>query len=164
MVTRIVDGIAEVLTHIVADETLNAVDKFKAFYAQANQWKVEHREAVLQAAEIMYNDSNVVLRDKIIARRNTTFSPLLAKVIQQGIEEGVFNVTYPYETAELILLMPQHMGEQVVTVLLAENRDAQGVAYLKRQINAFNQATERVLGVPDGALTLINTAIIDEWL
>lgn len=49
--------------------------------------------------------SNTIFHEKLMVSITKKFAPLYAEIIIQGISEGVFNVKYPLETAEMILTL-----------------------------------------------------------
>ncbi|OCA97240.1 TetR/AcrR family transcriptional regulator [Clostridium beijerinckii] len=55
--------------------------------------------------EKIHSSSNIIFHQKLMVTIIKYFSPIYAKIICQGIEEGIFNVKYPLETAEMILTL-----------------------------------------------------------
>ncbi|BFH62791.1 MULTISPECIES: TetR/AcrR family transcriptional regulator [Paenibacillus] len=55
--------------------------------------------------EKINSPSNAIFHQKLIVSIVKQFAPFYAEIISQGVEEGIFNVTYPLETAEMILTL-----------------------------------------------------------
>lgn len=164
LVQRITGQMTIVLANIVADETLGAVEKLERFFTHAQQWKVARKEFLLDTARALYREENVLLRVKLRDEGIAAYVPLLAEIIRQGIREGVFHVVHPDEMAGLVLMMPQNVSLSVTALLLSDDWDEDVVASARRQIAVFNTGVARVLGMPDGSLSLFDGADLDAWL
>lgn len=164
IVIRMVEQITVVFDAIIADDSLDAVQKLEQFFAQSNQWKVERKSAMLATARLLFDDQNVLLREKLQEQSATVFVPILAQIIQQGMQEGVFDVVHPVETAELILFMPQTMGRRILNTLLSDNRTDEEVAKLHRELAVLTTSIERVLGMASGTLVIFGDDLIEHWL
>ncbi|PEE36598.1 TetR/AcrR family transcriptional regulator [Bacillus pseudomycoides] len=55
--------------------------------------------------EKINSPSNAIFHQKLIVSIIKQFAPIYAEIISQGVKEGIFNVTYPLETAEMILTL-----------------------------------------------------------
>ncbi|OOM82296.1 nucleoid occlusion factor SlmA [Clostridium puniceum] len=55
--------------------------------------------------EKMHSSSNIIFHQKLMVNIIKQFSPIYAEIICQGVEDGIFNVKYPFETAEMILTL-----------------------------------------------------------
>lgn len=55
--------------------------------------------------EKINSPSNAIFHQKLIVNIIKQFAPIYAEIISQGVKEGIFNVTYPLETAEMILTL-----------------------------------------------------------
>ena len=85
---------------ILIDDQLNAIDKLLKFIPIRNSAYKEKSEILNYFQMICSNDIQKYQFLKILGQEYV--SPL-ASVIQEGIEEGIFQVEHPYETAELLL-------------------------------------------------------------
>ncbi|EEM07832.1 Transcriptional regulator, AcrR [Bacillus pseudomycoides] len=55
--------------------------------------------------EKINSPSNAIFHQKLIVSIIKQFAPIYAEIISQGVKEEIFNVTYPLETAEMILTL-----------------------------------------------------------
>ncbi|PEJ26841.1 TetR/AcrR family transcriptional regulator [Bacillus pseudomycoides] len=55
--------------------------------------------------EKINSPSNAIFHQKLIVSIIKQFAPIYAEIISQGVKEGIFHVTYPLETAEMILTL-----------------------------------------------------------
>lgn len=70
-------------------------------------------------------------------------APILADIIKEGVEEGIFDNDFPYESAEIILVMI--MGFMDVH---SENMDEKDFV---RRIESLLYNMERMLGAKEGS-------------
>ena len=158
------EGIEQIITPIIQDTTLSAIEKFQAYFASASNWKVSQKPFLLDLLQVWYNDDNAIVRQKITARMVVDVTPFMIEIIQQGIREGAFNVTYPRQIGEVVLSMVQSYGEALVMKLLAFNRQPGNPQDLIDSVGAYNEAIERILGMSRGSLNLVNFGMIEEWM
>ena len=70
--------------------------------------------------------------------------PSVQQVLQQGIDEGVFKAEYPEETAEVLIVINQHLHDDLKRIDDPEARE--------RKIAATRAAMERIVGARTGTL------------
>jgi hypothetical protein len=85
-------------------------------------------------------------------------------MIQQGIREGTFRVTYPRQIGEVLLAIFQNFGETIILKLLAYNQEPGDPQELIDSMGAYDEAVERLLGMDQGTLKLIDFGMIKEWM
>lgn len=163
VVERSYEETLKTLEPIVTNQALNSVDKLEQFFTHINNWKVAHRDLMIDTARVLYADENVLLREKMRKRALDTVAPLLAKIIEQGIEQDTFDVEYPLATAELIVRLSESLSERAISALLSEQYEEAEIEHVKQQIIVYNRSIERVLGLPKGLLVLIEPSILDVW-
>lgn len=88
------------LTPIVQDETLTALEKLKLFMKTKTEFKEPRKEFARYLSMLMKSD--FTLYKYYISLAQSYIEPLAA-IIEQGKKEGVFNVQYPRETADILI-------------------------------------------------------------
>lgn len=87
-------------SQIIADDPqLGAIDKFCAIIASQNQ-TVEAGQALV---EDLHRPENRALHERSNIETVLAFGPILAAVVEQGNQEGVFQVDDPLSTVQFIL-------------------------------------------------------------
>ena len=152
------------LEPLVTDEALHPVEKLKQLFTRIDNWKLTNREFMIDTARVLYADENVLLREKMRQYARETISPLIAQIIQEGLDASLFDVDYPLAGAELILSMSQSVSESALRVLLAHQVDNRDIERVRQQIIVYNRGVECVIGLDKGTLTLIEPDILDNWL
>lgn len=163
LVERMLTETMAMVEPIIADENLNAIQKFENYFARVNSWKAANRDYVLEIARALYHDENVLLRTRLRSYGQTVISERFARVIQQGISEGLFDVSEPEHTAQIILAMGQACADSMIEQLLTDSPDAVVVDQFKAMIAAYERSMERVLGAPIGSLCVIPLDVLAIW-
>jgi hypothetical protein len=78
------------------------LSEFKQVFAQAHQWKIEHKAVLLQPLRAFYQAENLRLRHMLTTAGAAQTVPVWAQIIEQGVQEGVFATTFAQKTAEII--------------------------------------------------------------
>ncbi len=149
---------------IVADKTLNAVQKWMQTAQVIGDWKIERKAELLALARMMQADENVLLQHKPGAQAGQVTTPKLAKIIAQGITEGVFETDYPEETAEIVHAISTAFSGTITGILLNPDGYDDPEALVRRKIEALQTATERVLGPAPDSLPIIDEQALCAWL
>ncbi len=63
--------------------------------------------------EFLHADKNLVSHQKYMVKVRDTLMPLLARLLQEGIDDGQFKLLYPRETGELLLVMFTYLHEVI---------------------------------------------------
>ena len=79
---------------------LNAVQKINHMNDQSREYKISRKKITQAILGYTYMKENSVLRQKLFEKECARSVPLIARVIQQGIDEDLFRCSYPEETAE----------------------------------------------------------------
>lgn len=99
-IETLLDDAYDFLQPTVDDPNLGAMDKFKKFMEQKSKFQSEKLEYAALLGKLMQSD---VYQQKYVIAASQKMVPLFAKIIKQGVDEGVFHVLYPYETADILI-------------------------------------------------------------
>jgi len=164
MIEHVQDQMQEILLPIADDPTLTFFEKFHRVNDRAVSWKNAQKAALLNLARTLYTDDNAIMRQKMIASATRRFGPLYAGIIRQGIQEGVLNVAFPEEIAEIIMSILPSMGETIIKLMLSD----EPVEIIGRRLaniaGAYNTSLERILGAPPGSIDMIDQKTLNEWI
>ncbi len=169
LVDRTSNAALEVVRPIVEDPNLSAMQKFERFFGNIAAWKTDRKDFLLVLLRAWYADENALLRQKTTLAQMNRFTPMLAIIIWQGCEEGIFSTPYPDQIGEVLLSLFQGMGDSVAGAfidLFEEPDEAlrlEGFRQVEQSIAAHTSALERVLGAPAGSLTLFDVEMLKNW-
>lgn len=94
--------------------------------------------------EHMHNPQNALMHQKTQKAMLENLTPILAGVIQEGVEQGVFKTPFPYECMEMVMTY--------ATIVFDDDSTAHMTAEAKAlRIEAFIFNVERLLGAEAGS-------------
>ncbi len=167
IIERMTGQILVALQPMIDDPALDAPAKLDQFFARTQSWKLANREFLLDVLAVVYREENTVLRMKIVAAIMPIVVPQLAKIVRQGIAEGVYTVEYPDECAEIILEMGQGIALPVAQLLLHGPANGEplerALDALERRVRAYEHSMERVLGAATGSISILPPALLRAW-
>lgn len=137
------------LLALVEDRALAGADKLARHFAAVDDWKQHEGRLVVDVARSWYGDENALVRHKLLVHGLGRITPLLARIIQQGVDEGAFTTRDPEQTARMILCLRHDLGRAVAEAVVAEPHGEPDVA---RMAEATADAIERLLGAAPGSL------------
>ena len=144
---NVVQRMVEVSQAVEQQPGLGTIEKLCAIFAA--QSRVEQQEQAL--VDDLHRPENRELHDQINMETIKAIGPILANVIQQGCQEGIFDVPDPLSTVQFLLA-----GSQVLF-----DRDA--FDWTHEELNARHEAMilliERGLGAAPGSISLIEQAL-----
>ena len=150
---------------ILDNTTMSAVEKLNALFAQTNQFKAQNRELMIAIARVFYSDANILLRSRLSERSVERVAPIVAQILEQGRREGSMDITPPEETARFVLRIGTEVVQTFAAGLGSGRSDAVGlspeaIGQIKVAMEVYQRSVERILGLADGSLTLIDEAMI----
>ena len=165
----LLDDVAVLITEMELEEIqpkidregLDAAEKINKYFELSTLWKAKNMTAVSQMLNVLLRDENIVLRQKIESRTKSLTTPFFAKVISQGVNEDIFHVSSPDETAELILHLCDFFFEKIMLSLTTSGtgNGKPPINRISRQVHGFFEAMERILGAKAGTLETHNNEL-----
>jgi AcrR family transcriptional regulator len=163
MVDEVISQSIMLLHEIVADETLSVLEKWARAFQVVAAWKAERKAELLVMLHVMHMDENLILRYKMQARAVQLLSPEFARIIAQGVEEGVFETEFVEESAGITLSIMQSLADPLYDILLNPGYYQEPIALVQHHYAAVETAIERVLGAPRGSLSFVDTQTLAAW-
>lgn len=160
MTERIMGGIQAVL----AAPDLDAATKFKIAFSRSGQYKTEHRAVLIQMHRALRSEANAALYARMVRESATILLPIVTRLIEQGVAEGVFHTRYPAQAARIMVEISTAMGNLIGDSILVDGTPRLSVAELEDEVAAYHEAVHRLLGATPGTLELYDTAQLRLWL
>ncbi|MFT8704768.1 TetR/AcrR family transcriptional regulator [Bifidobacterium aquikefiricola] len=143
VVSRLIDEIADRATLIADDEALTVDEKMREALLTLNISQGAGDKVIDELRE----PSNARLYQTALIQIIQSIAPLLAKIVQQGVSEGIYTTAYPLETIELLLAADQNLfNSGAFTWTLDE---------LTARVRAFIRMIELTLGAQEGSFDMI---------
>jgi AcrR family transcriptional regulator len=163
---RVAAQLIEDAAPVLEDPTLDALSRLNAFVAQSGQWKVERARLLKGVFVAILRSDNVVLHQRLIETASRAITPVIVDIVREGVREGVFDPVAPEMVAEvLVQLGPGRTRFAVAAMDAAEGgRFDEGVALLEARLADETEVITRLLGVPRGAVRLVEPGMIRAML
>ena len=163
MVDELTEQSVALLHEIVADETLPALAKWSQALQVVAAWKMERKAEMLALLQVMQKDENVLLQYKVRIQTVQRLAPEFARIIAQGVEEGMFRTESVEDSAEIILSIMHTLYDTFAGILLGPDNYDDPAAMARRKITSVEAAIERVLSAPPGSLALVDARTFAAW-
>jgi TetR/AcrR family transcriptional regulator, transcriptional repressor for nem operon len=160
---RMIDEAEQLLTPIVQDPHLAALEKLQHYFDTAARWKTAQKTYLLALLRVWYADDNAVVRQKVFSASAKRVIPMLTSIVSQGIQEGILDTPYPEQTSEVIYSLFQGLGDAFIGLLLTDEPRQEALLRAESIVAAYTQSLERIVGAPQGSLHLIDTATLKKW-
>lgn len=155
-------GVVDVLD----DPAHNAFDKLHAFITHGRRLKTDEAATLWAVFGTIYRPDNIVLYHRIQAAATAVMTPILARLIAEGVADKTFDTPDPEGTAEQLLALGMTTYTTVARLLQAET-DAEAreaVETLMHKLRLQGIAADRLLGLPDGSLVFVDEDVADMLL
>lgn len=143
VVDRMVQSLVSAAKAIAGDATLNAPEKMKRIILSLNISESPGGAMI----EELHQPSNAKMHQNSIVATVKAVAPVLASVIEQGIQEGHYSTPYPQETIEILLAANQFIFDAGIFPWEPEE--------LKTRAVAFVHVMELALGAQEGSFRFI---------
>ncbi len=167
-IERIKEESGKPLRELIDDPKLGAREKFQGYLDTLDRLRMERKAEVVRIGRVWYSDSNAVVRLRVTEAIARQRAQLLGEIIQQGIEEGSFAVSYPDKAGEVIVVLLQGMGDRHAELLFAldqaRDNDQRLIAEVVMIHAVYLDAIERVLGVPPQTFRRTNAEAVQRWI
>ena len=163
VIERLADAALGEMAPVLADPEIPALRKLEKVFAGIARYKAERKDLMLAIIEIWNSDGNAIVREKVRRLTVSRMVPLLSAVIKQGIDEGVFRVASPDETATVFVSLMLGFQEIANDYFIARQAGTITFAVVQRSVASFTEAFERILGIPKGSLTLTDESTLHFW-
>lgn len=152
-----------VLKPIVDDPDLGAAAKLQAIFTAGAAWKLERSDLLLNVIRSWIAPANDLVRYRTERAAFAEYTAMMARIIRQGTAEGVMNPTYPDHAATILTAVFAGTADTVRQLMLDRLDDRVSFEEVSQFMHSYEEAIERVLGVPPGSLTLIDLASLRTW-
>lgn len=163
MIDELVAYSVTLMRPIVEDPTLNGAEKWIQAFRIIGNWKIDRKSEMMALLRMMMADENVLLRYKTNLKTVEALAGELAKIIAQGVGEGVFNTRFGEDAAKIALGSSMTLSTTMYDLLLHPDQYDDPAALAKQNIAAVQDAIERILGAEAGSLPIADDALFDGW-
>jgi AcrR family transcriptional regulator len=163
VIARMADAAFAMLDPVVADATLPASLKLQAVFATGGRWKAQRSDILLSLARSWYSDRNDLARLRLARATESRFTPLLARIVRQGADEGAFTPAWPEQTATVLAATLIASGDAIGRLVLDRQDGLVPFEEAERLVGAYAESIERILGLPEGTFVLVDPVAMHVW-
>jgi AcrR family transcriptional regulator len=138
---------------------LDPLARLNALLTKIRQNKKENARQAWAIFEVLLRPENFLLYHRINLASHARFAPILTDLIKQGVAEGQFDTFDPEGVATLVL--------QLVARLLRADSSGEmqaAIDALEQRIKLYEVILDRILGLPDGSIHMIEPGYMREVL
>ncbi len=150
VVDDLTEGIERAVCKTAENKTLSASEKLGKLYQVMIEYRKANKQTYNQLFELQKRSDNAFLMSKFHKKTLSANIKHLQKIIEQGISEGVFNISDPQEAAELYIRLVAICKEKVAS-LIAKNPLSENSSELYQQADQlvcfYWEVLQRVLGL-----------------
>ena len=154
----------EQFRRVVALDDMDALAKLNKVFELSRGKKVANKELIRALLEVVFMDENILLRHKLNARSVSQGAPEMAKIIRQGVAEGIFDTPYPDGAGQMLLLLGIELNELLVPLILESDEKPDNMGRMQEMIAHYENAMERILGAPEGSIMVQDRTFLQELL
>lgn len=163
VIVRTTEAAMAVLRPIVEDPSLEAIAKLRAVFTAGATWKAERSDLLLAVIRSWVAPSNDLVRFRTEKAAFTEFAAMMARIVRQGTAEGVMNPTYPDHAATILTAIFTGTADTLRQLMLDHLDHQIAFEEVSQFMHSYEEAIERILGVPPGSLTFIDLASLRTW-
>ena len=156
--------ILEEVKRLVAREDLDAITKLNKTFAVIGSIKLENIALIKTLQKAFYDDKNFFFRYKVYQNSTDIMSPEFAKIIRQGLKENVFKTPYPDEASRIFFELSFILSEKIPKMILEINRFPENVEKIKKELENYQFAIERIIGAKEGNIRIFNQTLLKKFL
>jgi len=164
LVKRMTSKIQSEVKKITEKTDLNALIKLNEAYIATRKIKLENIELIKLYLKVLYKDENIILRHKIYMSNIELLVPEFAKIINQGVEEKIFNTPFPHKAARLIFELAQILGDSIAKLFLEIDENPEIIEEFKKEINIYEDGIERIIGAKKGSINIVDRSALKNLL
>lgn len=150
---------------IVADESLNGFERLDRFLKHNRRLKVERAPEALALFEALFRPENIALYHHVFTRISRVLNPVMADILQQGMDDGSFLPGDAVAMAEILLGLTTTTHDSVASLVGASSEEAfrAAAAAFERRWIAQGIVADRILGLPEGSIQFIEPGFTEAF-
>lgn len=150
IIEQSVKEIVEKVEKMVFKKDLSVYEKIFSLFSTTS---MKHKSGGDLMINYLNQPQNALLHEKSNSSLIQKISPFLGKIIEEGVEEGLFDNAFPFETAEIILTM--------IVGFLDPHYENMDESDLVRRTESLLYNMERILGAKEGSLAILKELSLD---
>ncbi|MEK3903949.1 TetR/AcrR family transcriptional regulator [Paenibacillus sp. FSL R7-0179] len=126
---------------VAEDKSIPVIDRILRVVMALN---ISSGDSSTEIMEHIHKPQNALMHQKVQKAVIRSVPPILASIISEGIEQGIFNTPYPYECMEMVVVYATTIFDNDMVDMTEEERMSRVLAFIAN--------VERLLGAGSGSL------------
>jgi len=150
------------LEPILTNDSLTAAEKLNQLMVQGTVSKFSgmNKKVIKIFMKLSSNPKNSGLMQKIQDRVIVQVIPIYSAIIEEGAKEGIFDVDYYDEAADMIIHIGKSFQPKWMEILTLDDPEEVRTKF-ERMMRIFEQSIERLLGAKPGVITFVTPEVVD---
>jgi AcrR family transcriptional regulator len=151
---------------VLEDTSLDALTKLNRFLARGQQWKLQAAPQMRSIHDALFHPIDVNLYQRVARAAVAALGPVMTRVVEQGIREGIFDAPDPEIVGELLLSLGNARFALLADAfaLAARGETKKAAALLEARVRKEEMLVERVLGLKSGSVRFAEPGYIERLL
>ena len=156
----------EVLKHISSASDMDPLNRLNTFLAASRQVKLDMADEGWRVFSALFQKGNEVLFQRITSAWEAQFTPIITDLITAGVKQNAFDTDDARGVAELLQWLVSSTYPAVVAALAANTLEERrsSIEAFARRLRLHGVAIDRLLGLPDGSVHIIEPGYADAFL
>lgn len=163
VIDQMIDEAMAAVEPMVADPNLTAPEKFERVFSGIAQFKNARIDLLQGVIQAWISDDNAIVREKFRKVAVQRLSPLMARIVEQGLAEGVYTAGPPGPVARVLLSLMLGANEAAVELYVARRARTITFETVQRTLAAYAEALDRIVGAPGGSFPITDEATLRLW-
>jgi AcrR family transcriptional regulator len=163
VVARLAAATSDVVAELVADPAADAVETFAAVVHAMPAGQSANRDLMLGLLTVWYAEDNAAAREAIRQSSHAALVAPLRTLVARGRRQGAFAPSSDDGTADVLATVLLGMSDAAGRLWLARQAGTVSLEAAVRALDAYADATERVLGVPPGTAFPQDRELVRSW-
>jgi AcrR family transcriptional regulator len=146
------EEMVEVFIGVVDENDENSLAKINRIISSMQKYRAETEEKRLKIFKVLDKNENLKLRQKVFENYMRLSKPIVSKIIEQGIKEGVFTTDYSDELAEFYIYFSITINGTLNKLIPTIGERPENIEIIMRKISFYEEMFEKILGVKEGSI------------
>ncbi|MBX3530929.1 MAG: TetR/AcrR family transcriptional regulator [Rhizobiaceae bacterium] len=144
------------LQPLFEDRSRNAIERLNGLFAIVRRFKSDVPKELRAVFKVVFKTENVLLLNRVNKALLVRIAPVVTEILAEGGRDGTMRVHDAEAMAEMLL----HLRMSMATVMnramiIADAGDLDAAAgLLETRMEAYGLSVDRVLGLPDGTISV----------
>ncbi len=156
LVKRELAPLLAIINEVKDENSISATEKLNKIFSQVSSWKIENINLYQIVFKLMYSDANLKIRQKFLNTQFDLFAPIYAEIIEEGINDGVYECDDPLEIANLLLIIGDRIKQKLAEILEKETDKEKIISVIISITENYENIIERILGMRSEKITILD--------